>query len=371
VAAWLLLACATPTTGWVVEVRGAVIDPDWEPIGDAEVSLLSADGAWMGSSTTDSTGAWRLPVAFESSGQVAIQVQADRSGRASSTLYTSLLLRDLPDPIPLRVGPGQQLAMATVHVPPVVLALDGEGVGSGTVFDATTGLAVPRLQFTLHRGWNAPASAAIETVGATDADGEFSLAAPAGTYTAVSDAQAGLARTVFPVVVAPEEVRYQRGFVVPPPGEPELRAALAWDGARASLDLHVTGPKGGSDNDEGRFNVYESDPIFPNSGDPVAQLEFSSPGNEAITVNRHLSDGLYRVSAHDIGNAQEPEVAEKLSQSAALAWIWWEEEVWLETAPYGVAATVWRAMELEVSDGTLTRLQQLDTSTTGADLGAF
>lgn len=367
----LWLACATPTVGWVLDVRGQVVDPEGEPVADAALSLLTGEGAWMGSATTDADGAWGLPVVFETAGQVDLQLHADRSGRAPSVVYTSLLLRDLPPPIPLRVGPGQRLAMATVHVPPVVLALDGEGVGSGRVLDASTGEAVPRLQLTLRRGWNAPESAAIEAWGATDSEGGFSLDLPCGTYTAAVDAQDGYARSVFPVVVAPDEVRYQRGFVVPPPGEPELRAVLAWDGAIASLDLHLTGPKAGAEDDNGRYNVYAEAPVFPVSGDPVAELLQTAAGSETIVVNEHLSEGLYRVSAHDAGNAAEAGESDALSRSDARIWVWWEESVWMETIPRGADGTVWRAMELEVLDGTLTRLQAFDTSPTGDDHRVF
>ncbi len=326
----------------------------------------------MGTATTDADGLWRLPVVVTESGQITLQVHGERDGRAPSVLWTSLLLRGLPEPVPLRVGPGQQLAMATVHVPPVLLALDGDGVGSGYVLDATTGERVPRLQLAFRRGWNAPSDAAIEAWGATDNDGEYSLSLPAGVYTATADAQAGVARTVFPVVVDPDEVLYQRGFVVPPPGEPELRAALAWDGARAALDLHVTGPKAGADDDNGRYNVWEQEPVFPEAGDPiVAELAYTAAGSEAISVYEHLVDGLYRVSAHDSGNAAESSGSDALSRAAPMAWLWWEEEVWFETAPYAVGGTVWRAMELEVGDGTLTRLHVFDDSATGEDQRAF
>jgi hypothetical protein len=367
----LALACVTPTTGWVLEVRGAALDPTWAPLEDVTISLLTADGAWMGTATTDSDGLWSLPVLFEDAGQIPVQVHADRGGREPGVLHTTLLLRGLPDPIPLRVGPGQQLAMATVHVPPLVLAREGDGVGSGSVLDATTGERIPRLQLSLHRGWNAPADAAIVAWGSTDGDGDFSLALPAGTYTAHAEAQAGYARTVFPIVVDPDEVLYQRGYAVPPPGEPELRAALAWDGASAALDLHMTGPMAGAEGDNGRYNVYEQAPVFPVSGDPVAELDFTAAGSEAISVHEHLTEGLYRLSAHDAGNAAESDGSDALSRSAALAWLWWEEEVWLETAPYAVDGTVWRALELEVSDGTLIRLHAFDDSASGDDLKVF
>ncbi len=368
---WLWLGCTAVTTGWVVEVRGTVLDPDWQPVADIDVSLLTEEGAWIGSATTGEDGDYGLPVVFEEEGQVSIQVHAEGHGRVAGVLHTSLLLRDLPDPIPLRVGPGQTLAMALSWVPPVVLPLEGDGLGSGRVLDAVTGEPVPRLQLSFQRGWNAPSSAAVEAWGATDSEGEFTLAEGSGVYTASAEAQSGYARTVFPVILAPEEVVYQRGFVVPPPGEPEIRGVMAWDGAVASLDLHLTGPKAGAEDDNGRYNIYEDSPTFPALGDPVAELLSTAAGSEAVAVNEHLAEGLYRLSAHDVGNAAETSGSTALSRSGALVWLWWEDEVWMETIPHSVEGTVWRALELEVSDGTLTRLHTFDDSTTGEDQRAF
>ncbi len=361
----LLVACATSTTGWVIELRGAVLDPEWKPIGDAEVSLVTVDGAWMGTTTTDAGGSWGLPVVFEEEGEIPLEVHATRGGRATSVTHASVLVRDLPDPIPLRVGPGQLLAMASVHIAPVLLPLEGDGSASGRVIDALTGESVPRLQLTVQRGWNAPSDAAETAQGATDGQGDFDFDLPAGVYTARSEEQAGYAATVFSFVVDPEGAPYQRGFVVPPPGEPELTAVLAWDGAVADLDLHVTGPKAGAE-ELGRYNVYEEEPVFPNLEDPVAELLFTSRGSEAIRVNKHVAQGVYRASAFDPA-AGAGDGSDDLARSSAMVWIWWEEEVWMETVPYGVPANAWQALELEVSDGSLTRLQLFDESATATD----
>ncbi len=351
----LSIACATSTTGLVIEVRGTVLDPEWKPIADAEISLVNDQGAWMGTTTSDAEGSWGLPVIYEEEGEYAVEIHATRGGRANSVVYTTVLVRGLPDPIPLRIGPGQRLAMAEVPVAPVVLPLEGEGSGSGRVIDGLTGETVPRLQLSVQRGWNAPADAAVVAQGATDHDGDFDFELASGVYTVRSEEQEGYSATVFPLVVDPDGVPYQRGFVVPPPGEPELSVLLAWDGAVAELDLHVTGPKAGAE-ELGRYNIYEGDPFFPVSGDPVAELVHTSPGFESIRVNHHVAVGAYRASAFD-PEAELGDGSDRLSRSAAMIWIWWEEEVWFETAPYGVEANAWKAMELEVSDGSLTRLQ--------------
>ena len=359
----LLGGCAEPPRGWMVGLYGAVVDAEGALLPGAEVSLADAEtGALMGTVRAADDGSWYLPVLVQvgQEGQrFPVAIAASAPGYQRGLSYAELILRDPPPDYAWYTGPGQSFQTLPLRLPAGTLVPGGEGaLGEGLLLDASTGEPVPRARLILREGYNAPDSRAVVAQVSTDAEGRYAVSElPGGVYTAGIEPFPGYGPSRFPVLVAPDGARDQRGLVAPPTGPGGFRVALSWDPGVAALNLHLTGPVAGSSADSAGFHLYAEDPVHPPSGDLIAELELAIEGLQTAVVYTIRERGAYRASGFDVTNAAVTDSV-ALSRSGAMVQLWWDDEAWMEGVSPETQATLWRALELDPVTGEVTRLQE-------------
>jgi uncharacterized protein YfaP (DUF2135 family) len=174
-------------------------------------------------------------------------------------------------------------ASATIIVP-----VSFPGVIAGQVVDAVSarGLLNAAVRARRSGGRDSTVASAV-----TDANGNFSLTLPAGSYTVIAAAGNFIADSATNVVVQPEQTTHTRIALSPTVPAGVTRIVLSWGASPLDLDSHLTTPASGNcAADHVYFSTRGSQ-----SGCPFALLDTDQTdgfGPETITIYSQLN-GTY------------------------------------------------------------------------------
>ena len=371
---WLgCLGCSPAPSGWLVEIHGRVIESGGEGVSGARVDLSNKElGVDLGTVWAGDFGQWSLPV-FVSESEFetiwGLHIYAEFEGYLSSEAYWEASWKDSSWPaVPHSLGPGQRVDLGQLRTPGVVLFEDtGPTSVNALVQNSTDGNALSGVAVEVRSGWNSPLTAPVLFEAESAPGGKVQLNLPSpGIYTVHAEASGGFESTVAPLWVGPGAPSEQRILMSPRLVGGALRAALVWRNEARDLDLHMSGPLA---SEAGRYQVYVSDTPHPVYGEPIAEIERVSDNWETLGVYT-LREGTYRFSAHDreLGSVME---SEALAAEEPTVLLWTNEGSFMESLFPGAVGTIWQALEFDVSEGLVYRLQGLSEGLNEWDVSAF
>lgn len=269
--------CAATGTGRVEGIVNDVVTGS--PISGVLVNFFR-DGIQLGGGTTNADGVY----SFEVPAGIGFTMEFVKSGYLPVKIYNVEIFEE-----------------STTFIE-TVLQIDGQysGVGAigGKVFDAFTGAGIDGATIFIREGLGNESGAILATTTSLR-DGSYSFSnIQAGNYTAEAN-QSGYNPGFFSVVcVGNQTTGFQNGTISPILPDSLIRVILTWGVNPDDLDSHLTGPL--PDN-SGRFHVYYSNRIAPNSAANLDVDDVSSYGPETITILQQ-DPGTYRYSIHDYSN---------------------------------------------------------------------
>lgn len=224
------------------------------------------------------------------------------------------------------------------------------GTIKGTVKNALTGESINGVQVCLRAGWqNYDTEYELNADGQpitayTDADGNYSLNAQEGSYTA-EFSKDGYITGYANVICSYEYTESQDAVLTPVLSDDEYRIVLTWSSTPSDLDSHISGPLSTGD----RFHVFYANMSAQDNGETVAMLDLddtTSYGPETITLKK-TQDGVYKYSVHDFSN-KESDSSKELSMSGAKVEVYrGNTRIATFNAPINQVGTVWNVFELE------------------------
>lgn len=239
------------------------------------VIRISQNGSVIKSLVTDQEGNYstRLP-----EGQYAIEVSAN--GYITFVAYNSVTNNEI------------------TYIETLLLVEESdeaEGIASGKITDALTGVGLSDVNLAVRSGWNNTASDIITTV-STNQEGDYSISLPLGNYTLYMTKSGYVANTVN-IVVQAGETGSQNGTINPVGDVGTYRIVLTWGPEPSDLDSHMVGQLSGGAN----FWVYYRNKTQFDDEVKVCTLDvddIDSFGPETITLNP-TTDGAYYYYVHD------------------------------------------------------------------------
>ncbi len=236
---------------------------------------------------------------------------------------------------------------------------ENSGSISGKIFDAVNGSAVRNAQINIRLGTETSLGS-IRASAVSTSYGIYNISGlNAGNYTA-EVIKAGYIIAYFPVKCeAGKEILNQNGVLSPDLENNQVRAVLNWGEIPLDLDLHVTGPCGGTDTN--RFHVYFGEKSYSNNSVDI-ELEKdcnSGYGPETVMISRN-SGGIYRFSVHDYTDKNSTNSA-MLAYSGARVVLYIGLNQYTYNVPQG-AGNLWVVFELNGQT-----VQAIDTMTNEAD----
>ena len=131
----------------------------------------------------------------------------------------------------------------------------------------------------------------------TDADGRYTVYAPAGIYTGVTSKNGFISGTVVAVGLSDTYSRSENHTAIKIPASDEIRIVLTWGESPRDEDSHLLGPVGGGYG----FHTWYGEKQARNNGELIADLDHddtSSFGPETTTIRKKV-DGTYQFYVHN------------------------------------------------------------------------
>lgn len=328
----LTTGCASPgLSGFFVDLSGTVVEANGTAVTDATVELSASNGVYLGSVTTDDTGAWAYSIYGSTLDGNQLDARVVAEGFADGVASFEINLKS-PEIDALQANPGETWTGVARRLSAIVLARKASrATVAGVVRSATSGGAVGGVPLTLQWGWNArDGEQAIDT-GTTGDDGGFSFAVDTpGMYTITTGETDDYGGARFPALLTAEGGG-ATGLIAPVPAPGQLIAALSWGDSPQDLDLHLSAPlRGGSSGEDGngQYHVWSGAPQHPE--DPPAgtdieaemvRVDDDGEGPETVEILGAPGEGEVRLTVVDNDDlADDQNLA--LASSGAVLQVW-------------------------------------------------
>ncbi|MDO4413593.1 MAG: S-layer homology domain-containing protein [Erysipelotrichaceae bacterium] len=219
---------------------------------------------------------------------------ADSEGRYSLNLpvgeYKILIYAPLYIPFIAfaSVNPGRNTYLETFLM--IIFDGDSEGVATGMIYNAISGIGIADVAVTIKKGWNNADSDEIVAEMMTDSNGQYEATLPLGNYTLCAEKE-GYISAWANIIVQNGTTDNQNCALAPESAGDSLRIILTWGENPSDLDSHVVGKLSNGNT----FHVYYSDKYAYDGDMEVCNLDVddtTSYGPETITLNR-TTEGPY------------------------------------------------------------------------------
>jgi uncharacterized protein YfaP (DUF2135 family) len=292
------------------------------------VTFTNANGGFLGSALTDSSGAYSRSIA---AGTVTATFAA--SGYVGTTLTTSIA------------------ANGVTNVDAVLVAENrtGNGTVSGVITNAVTGVTISGVSVRLRSGVNTRSGTVVASA-TTSSSGAYSLNVTSGTYT-VEFVASGYTTDYRIVAAQGGSANTGQNFALSPTlPAGQLRIVLQWGRQPPDLDAHLTGPLLTG----GRFHVYHRNKAPANAAASLEQDKTSGIGPETITITA-LRNGEYRFSVYDYTNRRATGSTALSQISSALVIVSNSlGEVQRFSVPTGQSGNLWTVFTVDGATGRIT-----------------
>lgn len=243
-------------------------------------------------------------------------------------------------------------------------AYDGEGIASGTVYDALTGMGVEGLTLTIREGIGNMDGSVIETFTTSEYGYYYTPELESGNYCITIEDQRDLedeeeryiTTCINVKILGGMEIPYQDGTVSNVLSQGQLRIVLTWGEWPDDLDSHMVGELSSGESFHVFYNwqeAYIDDEVIVN----LDLDDTSSYGPETTTIYKDLP-GVYTFFVHNFSGYSEDELA----SSGACVQVYMDSSVvpsYVFYVPSGVGY-YWNVFEYDTRTGILTPINEME-----------